>query len=62
MLKNANLEQRRTSQIAQLRKIRIATGFLFRSETQNQQDIMEPENVDIESITDARRKAIEQTI
>jgi hypothetical protein len=28
----------------------------------NQQDIMEPENVDIESITDARRKAIEQTI
>jgi hypothetical protein len=57
-----NLEQRCTSRIRKIRKVRIATGFLFRSETQNQQDIMEPENVDIESITDARRKAIEQTI
>ena len=32
MRKIVNLEQRWTSRI---RKIRIATGFLFRSETQN---------------------------
>ena len=59
MLKNVNLEQRCPSRI---RKIRIATGLSSAAKPQNQQDIMEPENVDIESITDARRKAIEQTI
>ena len=29
---------------------------------QNQVNIMEPENLDIESITEARRKAVEQTV
>ena len=32
------------------------------TETQDRSNIMEPENLDIESITEDRRKAIEQTI
>jgi hypothetical protein len=40
----------------------ILTIFSSVTETQNQSNIMQPENLDIESITDARRKAVEQTI
>jgi hypothetical protein len=62
MLKSADLDHPKMSGLHQLRKMRIATGFLVVSETQNQPNIMEPENLDYEAITDARRKAIEQTI
>ena len=45
-------------------ELRTSAPTIFSSvtETQNQPNTMEPENLDIESITDARRKAIQQTI
>jgi len=45
-------------------ELRTSAPTIFSSvtETQNQPNTMEPENLDTESITDARRKAIQQTI